>query len=290
LQAKIGRPFHGVNYKLVNCNADGEGELAVKSPTIHVREIIGGVEKPTTLDEEGYFKTGDIALIDETNRVSLKGRIKDVIINADGENVFPDELEIFFKSLPHVKHLSILGVADGGNHKEKIVLVLETDDSVSDEELKQIQTLIKEIEVNLPHNVKIGDVYLAKGKLPLANNMKVKRFVIKGAIESGSDEYVLIGQKKEVKTFKGFDDKTVDEILIPMRKIFSKVLILPEFKIQDNSHWINDLGGDSMSYVELINEIQDHFDVTLPEEVLGQLACINEFVEQVALLKKDANK
>lgn len=290
LEGKIGHPLNGVKYKLINCNADGEGELMVKSPTIHVREIIGGNERPTSLDEDGYFKTGDIALIDDTDRVSLKGRIKDVIINSDGENVFPDELEIHFKSLPHVNHLSVLGVADGDNHKEKIVLVLEMENNVSDDELKQIQEDVKNIETRLPYNVKIGDIYLSKGKLPLANNMKVKRFVIKGAIESNSPDYVLINEKKEVKTFKGFDQETIDEIVVPMRKIFSKVLILPEFKIEDNSHWINDLGGDSMSYVELINEVQDEFSITLPEEVLGKLASINEFVEQIALLKKEGNK
>ena len=71
-----------------------------------------------------------------------------------------------------------------------------------------------------------------------------------------------------------------------MRDIFSKVLILPKFKIEDNAHWINDLGGDSMNYVELIKEVQEYFKVTIPEEEYGRLACLNDFVESVERLKK----
>ena len=105
LKGRIGKPLHGVEYKI-----DGDaqsGELLVKSPTVHVREIINGKEQPATLTEDGYFRTGDIAEKDATGGYYLKGRIKDIIINPDGENIFPDELEIYFKDLPCVTHLCI---------------------------------------------------------------------------------------------------------------------------------------------------------------------------------------
>ena len=71
-----------------------------------------------------------------------------------------------------------------------------------------------------------------------------------------------------------------------MRAIFSKILILPQFKIDDDGHWINDLGGDSMSYVELLTTVQDSFKVTIPEELYGKLATVNDFTEEVAKLLK----
>ena len=70
-----------------------------------------------------------------------------------------------------------------------------------------------------------------------------------------------------------------------MREIFSKVLILPTFKIDDDAHWINDLGGDSMSYVELIRDVQDKFQIEFPESLLGQMTCVNDFVFEVAKLQ-----
>ena len=87
-----------------------------------------------------------------------------------------------------------------------------------------------------------------------------------------------------------FDEQIVKEILEPMRELFSKVLILPKFKIADDANWINDLGGDSMSYVELIKEAQDYFQIEFPEEKLGQMATVNDFTVEVAKLTKNKKK
>ena len=288
LKGRIGRPLHGVEYKILPSGKNkNSGELLVKSPTIHVREIIGGEEKMTEFDEEGFVHTGDIAEVDATGGYYLKGRIKDIIINADGENVFPDELEIFFRGLPHVTHLCVLGIAKKNSKDENVSLVLELDNQVTDEEIVAIKDKIAEISANLPHNVAISKIYLAKNKLPLANNMKVKRFLVKKGIESKSKDFVSIDSKKETKTFEGFDQETIESILLPMRDIFSKILILPKFKIEDSGHWINDLGGDSMSYIELIRDIEYQFEIKIPEEKYGQLTCINDFVYEVAVLKKE---
>lgn len=288
LKGSIGIPFHGVQYKIVPSSPNSQsGELFVKSQFIHFREIIGGVEKKTQLDSEGYFATGDIAEKDATNRYYLKGRIKDVIINSDGENIFPDELEIFFKKVPHILQLCVLGINTKGTTNQKIVCALEVDNNITDEELDALKAEIKRIGMeDLTKGTKITDFYFAKKKLPVANNMKVKRFLVKKAIESKSPDYVSIDYKHETKKFKDFDEKTVKEIAEPMRNIFSKILILPKFKIDDDGHWINDLGGDSMSYVELITKVQDEFDIIIPENLYGQLTTLNEFVEEVAKLKK----
>ncbi len=284
LKGRIGKPLHGVTYKIEGGKASGE--LLIKSPTIHVREIINGVEQPATLTEDGFFRTGDIAETDATGGYYLKGRIKDVIINADGENIFPDELEIYFKELPCVNQLCVLGYSPERNKVEKIALVLELDNKATEEDIAAIKEQIKSIVPNLPHSAKIDSVFLAKGKLPMANNMKVKRFMVKKGIEEGSKDYLPIDNKKKTKTFEGFSKEEIENILIPMREIFSKVLILPVFKIEDDAHWINDLGGDSMSYVELIRDVQEKFDVEFPEELLGQMASINDFVYEVAQLQK----
>ncbi len=282
LLGRIGKPLHSVEYKIK------DNQLFVKSPTIHVREIIGGKEAPTQFDEEGFFPTGDIAEVDNENGYTLKGRQKDVIINADGENIFPDELEIFFKDLPHINHLCILGVSKkGAKNQEDVVLVLETDNQITQEEIKGLEAQIKEIEPKLPHKTKIAMTYLSKGKLPLANNMKVKRFVIRKAIEDDTGDYIPLNQEHKVKKFEGFDKETIEQILNPVREIFSKVLLLPTFKIEDDAHWINDLGGDSMSYVELIKELQDHFNIAFKEETLGVMATVNDFTFEIAKLKKN---
>ena len=277
LNGYIGKPLNGVEYK-VN---EADNELLIKSPTIHIREIIAGVEKETALDN-GYFHTGDIVNKFETGYI-MKGRMKDVIINANGENIFPDELEIYFKDLPNVTNLSVLGVInkDKALH-EDIVLVLELDDKTSEDALKELEKTIKGIK--LPHDTKIDAIYLAKNRLPMANNMKVKRFVIKKEIENGSNKYVLINSKKVSSKTRKLSQEAITKILPPVRELFSKILVLPTFKIDDEDHWINDLGGDSMNYVELVQEVDRYFDIEVPEEQYGKLTCVNDFVEEIARL------
>ncbi len=279
LLGSIGRPLNGVEYKILP-----GGELAVKSPITHIREIIGGKEQDAQLDEEGFYHTGDIAEVDERGEYYLRGRIKDVIVNADGENIFPDELEIYFKDLPHVSHLSILGVKKKNSQDEDVCLILELDNQATDANIEEIKKLVKGIK--LPHNVKIGNIYLAKGKLPLSNNMKVRRFVIKKAIEENNGEYLPIEKKNESSSKVEFSPDVTKKILEPMRDLFAKVLILPKFKIADDAHWINDLGGDSMSYVELVKEVQEYFNIEFKEETLGVMASINDFTQEVARIKK----
>lgn len=288
MKASIGKPLHSVEYKIKKANPeDSTGELFVKSPITHIREIIGGVEKDTSFDEEGYFPTGDIAASDETGRYYIRGRIKDIIINADGENIFPDELEIFFKKVSHIDNLVVLGVNVEGTTNQKICLVVEVPSHISDEQLDQIRSEINEIGKNLPKKTKIDEVYLTFGKLPIANNMKIKRFVVRKDIENGSKDYININAKNEKKALESFDEETVKNIVLPLRDLFSKILILPKFKINDDSHWINDLGGDSMNYVQLILDVQEQFKVTIPESQYGQLTCINDFAASIAQLKKE---
>ncbi len=288
LKGSIGIPLHGIQYKIKPRGKEANtGELFVKSKITHIREIVGGEEKATTLDEEGYFATGDIAEVDATNRYYLKGRIKDVIINADGENIFPDELEIFFKGIKHLINVCVLGVDQKGSMNQKVVAAVEIDNNATEEEIETLKAEMREIGQKLPKGTKITEFYFCRKKLPIANNMKVKRFVVKKGIESNSNDYISFDFKAESKASKVFDKETVEKILEPMRSIFSKILILPKFKIDDEGHWVDDLGGDSMSYVELITTIQDTFDVTIPEGLYGRLATVNDFTEEVAKLKKN---
>ena len=288
LKGSIGVPFHGIEYKIKGTAKNpNTGELFVKSKITHIREIIGGEEKETTLDEDGFFATGDIAEVDATNRFYLKGRIKDVIINADGENIFPDELEIFFKGLKHVQNVCVLGVDQKGTKNQKVVCAVEVDNAATETEIEDLKKEMKEIGQKLPKGTKITEFYFCRKKLPVANNMKVKRFMVKKGIESKSNDYISFDFKAESKSSKVFDKETVETVLEPIRSIFSKILILPKFKIDDDGHWVDDLGGDSMSYVELITSVQDTFGVTIAEELYGQLATVNDFTEEVVKLKKE---
>jgi len=284
LSCTIGKPLYGVEYKI-----DGDktkGELLVRSKAIHSYEIIGGEQKKANLDKDGFFATGDIVEVDKDGNYFIKGRIKDVIINSDGENVFPDELEYYFKDLKGVNRISILGIKTKKDpQKEDITLVAEVKNSITETEIENLKSDVVAISKKLPIGSAITQIYLAMNPLPLANDMKVKRHLVKQSIESNDGQYVSINERKEVVEVEM--DEESKKYLDPVREIFSEVLILPLFKLKNNAHWIYDLGGDSMNFFELVNRINEKFDILIPESEYPNLTSINDFVKLISKIKKD---
>ena len=88
-----------------------------------------------------------------------------------------------------------------------------------------------------------------------------------------------------IKFFRSFQ-KTTEEIVAPLKKIFAKVLNLSEFKINNGDHFINDLGGDSLLFIELCQEVSIKFDIDIPVDDYIKLTTINDFTNEILKLKK----
>lgn len=284
LKASIGRPLEGITYKIdpTDEKASGVnlGELLIKSNITHVREIIGGVERKPEL-EDGFLRSGDIVFRDGSGNYYIKGRIKDIIINANGENIYPDEIESYFKSIPHVTNTCVLGVRKGKASDETITLVLEVDNEISTEEFATLKDKVQEINIGLANEKRVQDVYVIKDKLPISNNLKVRRFQVKDLLKHKPESFLDMNERKKVKTFEGFEASVVEPVVKSVREIFSKVLLLPTFKVGDSEHWVNELGGDSMSYIQLVGEVEECFGIKVAEEKYGLLVCVNDFAEMV---------
>lgn len=71
----------------------GEGEIWAKGPTI----MKGYYKEPDitkeVLSPDGWFKTGDLGTLDRNNNLYIKGRLKNMIVGASGENIYPEEIE-----------------------------------------------------------------------------------------------------------------------------------------------------------------------------------------------------
>lgn len=286
LKGSIGKPLYKVEYRIGNGEKEeSSGELFVKSPISHYKEIIGGVVKKVNY-ENNFFPTGDIATKNEQGYYFIKGRIKDTIILSNGENVFPDEIETYFKDVKNLNNVVCLGAKKPGEAEEKITLVCEVDNSVNLDAIKKIYADINAINATLPSEKKVQEILIDKRPLPMSGSLKVKRFLIKEAIEKGSTDFINIEKsKKEVVSFEGYDKKEVENIQNKIIKIFSKILMLPEFKIDVDSIWTTDLGGDSMSYIEMVQTLDKAFKIEIPEDKYGLLGNVNDFTKEILILK-----
>ncbi len=126
----IGRPAAGAEIRLV----DGEGrpvppgavgEMEVRGPTV-MRGYSGDPEENAAAFRDGWFRTGDLARIDEEGYVSISGRKKDTILRG-GYSVFPREVEDVLLSHPGVAEAVVVGVPDERLGQEVKAVVVPRD-------------------------------------------------------------------------------------------------------------------------------------------------------------------
>jgi long-chain acyl-CoA synthetase len=102
----VGKPLAGTEVRIVNPGADGIGEVAVRSKTV----MSGYLDDPELTAETivgGWLMTGDLGKLDPTGHLQLFGRKKNMIVTAEGKNVYPEDIESVFEGLP-VKEFCVL--------------------------------------------------------------------------------------------------------------------------------------------------------------------------------------
>jgi len=136
----VGLPAPGTALKVIDENGNelpiGErGELCVKGPQV----MKGYWNRPEAtaevLDADGWFRTGDVAIIDEDGFVSIVDRIKDLII-VSGFNVYPNEIEDVVAAHPKVANAAAIGVEDEKSGEAVKLFIVPSDKSLTVDELK----------------------------------------------------------------------------------------------------------------------------------------------------------
>jgi non-ribosomal peptide synthetase component E (peptide arylation enzyme) len=88
-----------------------EGELSAKGPGIFTGYLKNPQANMDAFTPGGYFRTGDLAVIDEKGIVRITGRIKDIIIRG-GENIAARDVEDLISSHPDVEYVAVVGMPD----------------------------------------------------------------------------------------------------------------------------------------------------------------------------------
>jgi len=136
----VGIPVAGTAFKVIDDDGNelplGErGELCIKGPQV----MKGYWQQPEAtaqaLDADGWFKTGDIAVIDPDGFTRIVDRKKDMII-VSGFNVYPNEIEDVVMGHPKVANCAAIGVPDERSGEAVKLFVVPREGGVSVDELK----------------------------------------------------------------------------------------------------------------------------------------------------------
>lgn len=115
MRASTGRLQPGIRVRIVDPDTgdalgpDQDGEIAVAGPMVLDRYL--GMTREETLDDEGFFRTGDVGYVDADRALHWTGRRTEVIKTA-GANVSPAELEFTLRAFPGVRRSRVVGLPD----------------------------------------------------------------------------------------------------------------------------------------------------------------------------------
>ena len=167
------------NVKFENVTPEGDGEICVKGDIVML-----GYYKNEELTKEvlkkGWFNTGDYGRMNDKRQLIITGRKKNLIVLANGKNVFPEELENYILGIPYIQEVVVRGIKDEkGIENALLAEVYLNSDKVKELNLGNLEETIKKdiakITEELPVYKKISEVKIRDTEFPKTTTNKIKR-------------------------------------------------------------------------------------------------------------------
>jgi long-chain acyl-CoA synthetase len=174
----VGKPLTGMQVRIVNPDSDGIGEVSVRSKTV----MAGYLNEPELTAEtivDGWLMTGDLGRFDSAGHLQLFGRKKNMIVTEEGKNIYPEDIEAAFESLP-VKEFCIFAANYIWPQRtmvgEQLILVLhlEQGQSLTDELRRDISAR----NSRLLNYKRVHGLVLFTEDFPRTASLKIKRNIL----------------------------------------------------------------------------------------------------------------
>lgn len=261
----IGKKLYNVDVKIEN------EELWVKGPIV----MKGYYNKPEktaeVMTKDGWFKTGDLAKIDEEGYITIIGRRNSMIVLSNGKNIDPETLEnrLIAKSDKLIKEAGIF------NHQNKLAAIIIPDLlECRKRNINNVKTYIKNIveDYNLSaHNYeKVLDYKVFEEELPKTRVGKLRRFMLPNLYEQNVVKKAKVAEP----------DNEVYKILKEYVKKAKGIEPQPEENLE------LEIGMDSLDIVEFFAYIENNFGLQLDEEKFAEmpnLKLLSEYINEKAV-------
>ncbi len=298
LDGNVGRPFYHDSLRIdlpdgvsAEGDVDGHGELLVRNGVVFVGTLKGG--RFYKRDRNEWFRTGDIGRYQNGN-VFLDGRVKDIILKADGENIYPDELEGAYSTIPGVQRLVIFGLSDG--HYDEVALLVEP---VPGADPNTLAEMVADINAKVPMGQQVQRFFVSEKPLELSASAKVRRGPVADAVANGEwpmQEYPLTSQQVVTEEEMLTDIETQSstyfipelaadpaffEVRKSVREMIAEILTLPLDQVRPTSWFAQDLGGDSLQSISLLTYAEEKYDLSIDERLFNRDLTVNDIAALV---------
>jgi long-chain acyl-CoA synthetase len=192
----VGKPIPGVEVKIHDGNTEGVGEIWAKGPNI----MLGYYNNQQATNEaitDGWYHTGDLGCLEEDGYLRICGRLKNLIVTANGKNVYPEEIENEILNSPFVSEIMVYGHKVNETSEEVYAMIYPDQDALDahaaeagvthykpEEIEKIIRQEVLERGKNLADYKRVKRFTLREDEFPKTTTRKIKRFVVEADIDT----------------------------------------------------------------------------------------------------------
>lgn len=179
----VGQAMPGMEVKIVDEQgqevAPGNvGELLCRGESVMLGYYRAPQATAEVVDEEGWYHTGDLAVMDERGYLRIVGRKKDMIIRG-GQNIYPIEIENYLQAHPQIKEAAVVGVpAAIGGEEVWAFLILEDEAAMTVQEVLEYCRLGMEA-YKIPHQVRFVQDF-PRSALGKPQKFKLREMALEG--------------------------------------------------------------------------------------------------------------
>lgn len=186
--SSVGHLLPGMEVKIEDKNDEGIGEICLKGANV-MMGYYNMPEETAKVIQDGWFHTGDLGYVDDDDFIYITGRKKNVIITANGKNVFPEELEYYLGRSVMVSESMVWAQEDSSGQDTVIVATIKPDmeevegaiGKEASEDPAQVEKLlwaeVDKINESLPLFKKIKKITVRREEFQKTTGKKIKRFV-----------------------------------------------------------------------------------------------------------------
>ena len=209
----IGVASYKVDIRLDNMDPKtGEGEIVCRGDNVMLGYYKDPERTVQVLDEEGWFRTNDIATVDKDGYYYIKGRLSNTILGPSGENIYPEEIEMVINDMAGVDESLVM------EKNGELVAMVKFDDNVlnwnqetEDQWFEKAEALKKSVlefvNKTVGKNSKINKVEAMKEPFEKTATQKIRRYKYKEGQE-GIDEEAEIAKEEMPK--EALKDKNLE--------------------------------------------------------------------------------
>lgn len=270
LEGFVGEPLASVEYRIGD-----DGNLFVRGKTIASNVFEQGQWRSVSRDE--WFDTKDMACC-EDGQYRLLGRRDDVVISSTGENLNPAIIEPVFE-MQGIRNACLIGPCKNG--VKVPVLVVSADKFITEKAFEELKRAVWECADRAGIGAELKDILFTTDELMSSEEFKLNRRKVRLAYENG--DFSRIDFREPLK--EGFASCGNAEA-VKLRSIIAAALDKSETDIDYESDFFIDLGGTSIDYFSMICEVEEEFDVSVPDEMGTGLRSIQKICEWLDSEKK----